>query len=188
MPSQKVLATKEKIVQELTEEFKQAQAIVFADYRGLSVEEDTNMRTALRKGNVKYKVIKNTMSERALQNAGYEGLEDVLKGPTAIAYSYDDVVTPAKIIKEYADKFDSLEIKGGTMEGKVISLDEIKRLASIPTKEVLHGQLVFGLISPLTKLAILLNAVKEKADEAGIELVKDVVAVSEASAAEEAAE
>lgn len=175
MPSQKVLAAKEKIVAELTDEFKQAQAMVFADYRGLTVDQDTQMRSALRKGDVVYKVVKNSMSERAMKNAGYTDLDIVLKGPTAVAYSCTDVVMPAKIIKEFADKFDSMSIKGGVLEGRIISVDEVNRLAAIPTKEVLYSQLVFGLISPLTKLVMLLNAVKEKAEEAGIENVSQFV-------------
>ena len=181
MPSQKVLAAKEKIVQELSEEFSQAQAIVFADYRGLTVDQDTEMRAALRKADVKYKVIKNSMSELAMKKAGIEGLEEVFKGPTAIAFSNDDVIMPAKIVKEFVNKFDNMEIKGGILEGKVISLEEINRLAAIPTLDVLYGQLVFGLMSPIAKLAILLNAIKEKAEESGVEVAEEDVSVSDSA-------
>ena len=175
MPSKKILKSKQQIVNDLAEEFKQAQAMVFADYRGLTVDQDTALRTATRKAGVTYKVVKNSMSSRALVEAGYEGLDEILKGPTAIAYSKDDVISPAKVIKEFADKFDKLTIKGGTLEGKVAELSDINRLASIPPVEVLYGQVVCGLVSPIAGLAMLLNAVKEKAEEAGAETAAGVV-------------
>lgn len=159
MPSKKVLAAKQEIVAGLTQEFKQAQSIVFADYRGLTVEQDTAMRTALRAAGVKYQVVKNTLSGRAMKDAGIAGLDEMLKGPTAIAYSTEDVIVTAKVVKEYADKFDKLTIKGGVFEGKAINVSEVNSLASIPSKDVLYGQLVFTLISPITKLAIALNEI-----------------------------
>ncbi|MGI6326736.1 MAG: 50S ribosomal protein L10 [Saccharofermentanales bacterium] len=169
MPSEKILRAKQEIVAGLADEFKQAQSIVFADYRGLTVEQDTVMRTALRQAGVKYRVVKNSISSRALADAGYEGLDDILKGPTAIAYSVDDVVASAKVLKEYADKFNKLKIKGGIMEGKAIDVNEVNRLAAIPGKEVLQGQLVYTLVSPITCLAIVLQGIKEKMEGAGSE-------------------
>lgn len=179
MPSQKVLAEKEKVVSALTEELGKAQAIVFADYRGLTVEQDTQMRAALRKGNVKYKVVKNSMTRRALEASGLKEYDEIMKGPTAIAYSEEDVVMPAKIIKDFNKQYETITIKGGIMDGAFISLDEINRLASIPSKDVLYGQLVFGMISPLTKLAILLNAVKEKGEGMGVETAAEVAEASQ---------
>ncbi len=170
MPSKKVLAAKAQIVADLKKEFEQAQAIVFADYRGLTVEQDTAMRTALRKADVNYQVVKNTLSGRALKATGIEGIDEFLKGPTAIAFSKNDIVSAAKVVKEYADKYDKLSIKGGVLEGKAISADEVSQLAKIPSKEVLYGQVVFGLVAPIASLAIILNAIKEKA-EAGSVLV-----------------
>jgi len=164
MPSQKVLEAKKEIVAGLSNEFKQAQSIVFADYRGLTVEQDTTLPTALRKAGVKYQVVKNTLSGRALKETGIEGLDEFLKGPTAIAYSTQDVVIAAKVVKEYADKFDKLTIKGGVLEGKAIQAEEVVQLAKIPGKEVLYGQVVFGLIAPIASLAIVLNAIKEKSE------------------------
>lgn len=175
MPSKKVLKAKQKIVSDLAEKFKQAQILVFADYRGLTVAEDTEMRTEMRKAGVTYKVIKNTLSLRALEAAGYTGVDEFLTGPTAVAYSNDDVIAPAKIIKQFSDKHNELQIKGGIYEGNVVSEAEIKKLASIPSQEVLYGQLVFGLISPVASLAMLLNAVREKAEEAGVATVGEVV-------------
>lgn len=164
MPSQKVLDAKKEVVAGLVDEFKQAQSIVFTDYRGLTVQQDTAMRAALRKAGVSYQVVKNTLSGRALKSIGVNGLDEMLKGPTAIAYSSQDVVSAAKIVKEYADKYEKLSIKGGVLEGKVISANDVNQLAQIPSKDVLYGQLVFGLISPIAKLAIILNAIKEKAE------------------------
>lgn len=119
----------------------------------------------MREAGVVYKVVKNTMSVRALAQIGIEGLDEVLKGPTAIAFSKDDVISPAKLVKDHSRKFDKLKIKGGIMEGKVISLEEVDRLASIPGREVLLSQLVFTLLSPISGLAIALNAIKEKNED-----------------------
>lgn len=171
MPSKKVLDAKKEIVAALTDEFKNAQSIIFADYRGLTVEQDTAMRAALRKAGVNYQVVKNTLSIRALQETGIEGVADMLKGPTAIAYSADDVVVSAKLVKEYADKFEKLNIKGGVLEGKAIDVSAVNRLALIPSRDVLYGQLVFGLASPITCLAIALNAIKEKMEGGSAEAV-----------------
>lgn len=169
MPSKKVLKAKKEAVAGLTEEFKQAQSIVFADYRGLTVEQDTAMRAALRKAGINYQVVKNTLSSRALKDAGFEDVDSMLKGPTAIAYSTSDVVITAKVIKEYADKFDKMTIKGGVLEGKAINVDDVNRLASIPAKDVLYGQVVFGLVSPITCLAIALNAIREQMEGSSVE-------------------
>ncbi|MCK9251493.1 MAG: 50S ribosomal protein L10 [Clostridiaceae bacterium] len=162
MPSKQVLETKKGIVDELAQEFSQAQSIVLAEYRGLTVAQDTEMRAALRKEEVTYKVIKNTLSSRALAQAGLNGLDDLLTGPTAIAFSKKDMITPAKVLKEFSAKYNKLKLKGGYLEGKVLDLDELNSLASIPGRDVLYGQLVFGLMSPITSLAFILNAIREK--------------------------
>ena len=182
MPSTKILNVKKEIVTSLAKEFASAKTIVFAEYLGLTVAQDTTMRANLRKAGVHYKVIKNTLSSRALKEAGIEDLGDVLTGPTAIAYSTDDVVAPAKALKEYADKFDKFKLKAGVMEGKVISLDEVNRLAAIPPREVLYGQIVSGLISPIAGLAMILNAIAEKANEQGVETVAAIVTAPVAAA------
>lgn len=173
MPSQKILQTKQKVVSNLVEDYKAAQAFVFVDARGLTVLEDTQMRASLRKNGVNYKVVKNATASRVFEALGYEGLDEIFKGPTAIAYSTEDLIAPAKSIKEYADKFDHLTIKGGIIENKVASIDEVNKLASVPTKEVLCGQLAYGLLFPLTKLAMLLKATAEKLQEEGEAPVED---------------
>jgi len=182
MPSTKILNTKKEIVAGLVKEFAGAKTIVLAEYLGLTVAQDTSMRANLRKAGIHYKVIKNTLSSRALKDAGIEGLDEMLSGPTAIAYSTDDVVAPAKALKEYADKFEKFKLKGGVMEGKVISLEEVIRLAAIPSREVLYGQVVSGLISPIAGLAMILNAIAEKANEQGVESVAAINTAPAASA------
>jgi large subunit ribosomal protein L10 len=167
MPSQKILDAKKKMVAELVSGYRNAKSFVFADARGLKVSTDTEMRADLRKNNVSYKVVKNTTATLIFRELGIEGVEDILKGPTAIAYSTEDAIVPAKILKQYADKFDKLKLKGGVIEGKVASVDEVKILARIPGKEVLYGQIAYGLLFPMTKLAMLLKAAAEKVQEEG---------------------
>jgi len=167
MPSQKILDAKKKMVAGLVSDYQNAKSFVFADARGLKVSTDTEMRADLRKNNVSYKVIKNTTATLIFKELGIKGLEDILKGPTAIAYSTEDAIVPAKILKQYADKFDKLKLKGGVIEGKVASADEVKVLARIPGKEVLYGQIAYGLLFPMTKLAMLLKAAAEKIEAEG---------------------
>jgi len=183
MPSQKILEAKKKVVAALAADFKDAKSFVFADARGLTVLQDTEMRADLRKNGVKYQVIKNTTSKIIFKELGVEGLEEVFKGPTAIAYSTEDMIVPAKMMKQYADKYEKLTLKGGVLEGKAMSVADVNALASIPSKDVLYGQVVYTLISPVTKLAMLLKAVAEKAEEAGAETAAAVaVAATEAAA------
>lgn len=184
MPSAKILEVKKAEVSKWSEAFKKAQTLVVADYRGLTVAEDTEMRKAMREAGVEYHVIKNTMAYLAAKEAGLEGLEEVFKGPTAVAFSSEDAVQPAKMLKDFAKKFKQLEIKGGATEGQVVSLDVIERLASIPSRETLLTQLVFTLNSPIAGLARALNEIS-KLD--GSAVASEEVAAEEAPAAQEAA-
>lgn len=179
MPSKKVLAQKAKIVDDLSADFKQAQSMVFVEYRGLTVAQDTAMRAEMRKAGVKYQVIKNTLSGRALDIIGVSGVNDMLKGPIAIAYSKDDVTAPAKVVKTFADKHDLMKIKGGIVEGKAISAADVQTIAAIPSKEVLYGQVVFTLLAPITGLAVALNAICEKGEAAGISSVASLAVVAD---------
>ena len=120
MPSEKILAAKQQAVAELTDKIKGATAGVIVNYSGITVADDTAMRAALRKAGVDYAVYKNTMTGRACENAGYGDLKKVLEGMTAIAVSNEDPVAPAKILKEYADKIESFELKGGFVDGEVL--------------------------------------------------------------------
>ncbi len=174
MPSDKVLNAKKEAVQKLKDEFADAQTLLIADYLGLSVQEDTRLREDMRKEEVTYKVVKNTIAKLAAEEAGLKSLADFFTGPTAVAYSKTDVVSPAKILQKHADDIDAFTIKGGVMEGNAISLEEIKALAAIPPKEVLYGQIVCGLASPITGLAIILDALRKKVEEENVETLAAV--------------
>lgn len=178
MPSQKVLEQKAKIVADLSADFKAAQSMVFVEYRGLTVAQDTEMRAEMRKAGVKYQVIKNTLSGRALDLIGVDGLDSVLTGPTAIAFSKDEITAPAKVVKTFADKYDLFKIKGGVLEGKVIDEADVRTIAAIPSKEVLYGQVVFTLLAPITGLAVALNAICEKGEAAGVSSVAELAVVA----------
>ncbi len=171
MPSNKALEAKKKVVQDLTEEFKSAQTMLVADYLGLTVEQDTEMRAALRKEGVVYKVVKNTLAAFAAKEAGLDSLHPYFEGPTAIAYSTSDAIAPAKILSKYADKIETFKIKGGVMDKKAIDLTDIKALAQIPPREVLYAQVVCGIASPITGLAMILHAIESKGAESGAENV-----------------
>lgn len=166
MPSEKILEQKKVVVNELSSNIKSAMTVVFADYRGLTVEQDTELRSALRKAGVEYKVVKNTLTNFAAKENGLEALEPVLHGPTAMAYSKTDVIAPAKVMSDYAKKFEKLELKAGVFEGKVVDVKVINSLAALPSRETLLTQLASGLNSIIAGLAISLNAVKEQKEQA----------------------
>ena len=157
MPSNKILEQKKVIVVELAEKFKEAKAYVLADYRGITVEQDTALRNALRKAGVEYKVIKNTLAKLALKEIGVEGLDEHLFGPTAFAMSTTDVIAPAKVMSEFAKKYEKLEIKAGVVEGKTIDAKGVAALAELPSKEVLIARVLGSLNAPITGFVNVLN-------------------------------
>ena len=169
MPSAKVLESKKQIVADLTDKLQNAVSGVIVNYSGITVENDTKMRAELRKAGVEYAVIKNTMTKRACENVGYGELATALEGMTAIAISKDDAVAPAKILKEYADKIDSFELKAGFVEGKVLDQAGVLELANIPSKEILIGKLLGSIQSPLYGLACALQAIIDKDGEGAAE-------------------
>ena len=181
MPSAKILEQKKVVVAELTEKIKAAKAGVIVNYQGITVEDDTALRTALRKAGVEYKVYKNSITGRACKEAGYGAAEAYLEGMTAIAITTEDEIAPAKVLKEYADKVSSFEIKCGFIDGAVISADEVKALASVPSKPILVGKMLGTMMSPVSKLAICLQQIIDKNSD-GAETP------AEAPAAEAAAE
>ena len=181
MPSAKILSEKKKIVEELTGKLK-SKAGVFVNYSGITVNEDTEMRVKMREANVDYTVIKNTLMRFAINNVGFEELDPILNGTTSLAVSQDDPVAPARIIKEYADKLANyFEIKGGFMDGKILSVDEVNALASIPALPVLQAQLLGTMLAPIATLAVVLKAIAEK----GGAPVDAEVAVDESAPVEE---
>lgn len=158
MSSEKVLQQKKVIVQELSEKIRSAAAIVFVDHRGLTVEQDTAFRNALRKSGVEYSVVKNTLTRFAARENGLGELDEFFNGPTAMAYSTTDIVSPAKVVVEYAKKFEHLEIKTGVLEGKVVSCADINTIAELPSKEVLISKVLCGLNAPISGFVTVLNA------------------------------
>lgn len=189
MPSEKILAAKQQRVEELAESLKGAATYVFASTRGLTVAQDTAMRADLRKAGVKFEVIKNTTLKRVFEKLGFEGLDEIFEGPTAVAYS-DEITAPAKILAKYAEDYEPMEIKGGIIDGKVASIDEIIALSKVPDTETLYTQVAYSMLFPFTKLAMLVKAVAEKkeAEEGAPAPAAEAASAAEAApAAEEAA-
>lgn len=154
---QSTLDQKRLVIDDISSKMKEAKAMVFADYRGLTVEQDTELRNALRKAGVEYKVVKNTLTRFAANENGLGGLDSFLNGPTAMASSDKDPVAPAKVLSEYAKKYDKLELKVGVVEGRVIDVDGIKALAELPPREVLIARVLGGFNAPISGLVNVLN-------------------------------
>ena len=165
MPSANVLEQKKQVVAELIETLKSAQAGVLVDYRGITVEQDTKLRTKLREAGVEYKVVKNTLTRFAANEVGFQELDEQLNGPTALAVSTTDAVAPAKVISDFAKEVEALQIKAGFVDGKVISLDEVKQLADTPSREVLLAKIMGSLNAPISKLVRTLQALVDNGVE-----------------------
>ena len=163
----KAIEAKKVRVEEITEKFKTAATVVVVDYRGLTVGQVTELRKQLREAGVEFKVYKNTMTRRAIEVAGLEGLNESLTGPNAIAFSTEDVVAPAKIINDFAKKNEKLEIKAGVIEGAIASADDIKALAELPSREGLLSMLLSVLQAPMRNFALATKAVAEQKEEQG---------------------
>jgi large subunit ribosomal protein L10 len=162
MPNAKVLAEKQAVVDTLSDKLRGISGVL-VDYSGITVAEDTEMRARMRRDNVDYTVIKNTLLRFAVQKVGLEGLEPLLSGTTSLAVSKDDAVAPAKVIKEYVGKLDGrFAIKGGFYNGKVISVAEVESLASIPPLPTLQAQFLGTLLAPITQLAVVTRLIAEK--------------------------
>ena len=166
MPSNSILAQKQQIVADLAEQLKASTAGVLVNYQGITVEDDTKMRKALREAGVKYKVVKNSLTGRACDEVGLGEMKQYLTGMTAIAISESDPIAPAKIIKEYAEKVESFEILAGYLDGAVVSKETVTALADIPSKEVLIAKFLGSIKSPLYGFAYALQAVIDKNGEA----------------------
>jgi len=182
MPSAKILEQKKAVVVDLTEKIKGATAGVFVDYRGLTVEEDTKLRVKLREAGVYYKVVKNTLTRFAANELGYTELDPILNGPTALALS-DDPVAPAKVLAEFAKTNPNLEIKAGFLDGSVISIEEINKLAATPSRDTLIAKIMGSLNAPVSNLVRTLQALVD----GGVEPADAAAAkAAEAAPAEEA--
>ena len=171
MASEKILNQKKEEVSKLAAEMKEAKIILLTDYRGINVTDVTNLRTDLRNVNAKYAVIKNNITRRALAECGIEGLEDKLVGPTAVIMSNEDYLEPAKAIYNFSKNNDYYKIKGGVIEGKVMTAEEIITLAKLPSRETLLSMLAGALLGNISKVAVALDQVRIK-KEAGAENVE----------------
>ncbi|MEK4387827.1 50S ribosomal protein L10 [Solibacillus sp. FSL W7-1464] len=163
----KAIETKKVQVQEIADKFSAAGSVVVVDYRGLTVAQVTELRKQLREAGVEFKVYKNTLTRRAAEAAGLEGINEFLTGPNAIAFSNEDVVAPAKIINEFAKKNEALEIKAGIIEGTVASVEDVKALAELPSREGLLSMLLSVLQAPVRNFALATKAVADQKEEQG---------------------
>ncbi len=166
MASEKVIKQKEEAVKKLAEDLKDAKLILLTDYRGITVEDATKLRAELRESNSEYRVIKNNIIKRALDLNGESGLDDLLEGPTALITNNEDYLAPAKAIYNFTKDHDFYKIKGGIIEGKVMTAEEIITLAKLPSRQELLAQLAGALLGNITKLAVALDAVREQKENA----------------------
>ncbi|MGT2743472.1 50S ribosomal protein L10 [Streptococcus plurextorum] len=164
--SEAIIAKKAELVDAVAEQMKAATSIVVVDARGLTVEQDTVLRRNLRGESIEYKVIKNSILRRAAEKAGLEGLVELFVGPSAVAFSNEDAVAPAKVIYDFAKTAEALEIKGGAIEGKVSTKAEIEALATLPNREGMLSMLLSVLQAPVRNVAYAVKAVAEKEDAA----------------------
>ena len=164
MPSEKVLNQKKAKVEELSEKFKKAKMIVLTEYRGITVEDDTKLRAQIRANGDEYVVVKNSTISYAAKEAGIEGLEE-LEGPTAVVIGYEDYINAAKVVNDFAKDHDFYTIKTGVMDGKKIEVAEVKKLASLPSKETLYSMLASALLGNIRNLAVVLDQARQKQEE-----------------------
>ena len=166
MASEKIINQKKEEVANLAAKMKEAKIILLADYRGINVADVTGLRAELRKSNSEYRVIKNNITRRAFAEVGIEGLDELLEGPTAVVMNNEDYLETAKAIYNYSKQNDFYKIKGGVIEGKVMTAEEIITLAKLPSRETLLSMLVGALLGNISKLAVALNEVKAQKENA----------------------
>lgn len=164
MPNAKVLAEKQAVVAALVEKMKNASAGVLVDYKGITVENDTKLRAELRKNGVEYAVVKNTLTRFAANQVGFEALDPVLNGTTALAISMDDAIAPARVITDFMKKNPKVpfQVKAGFVEGKVVDSATIAQLGELPSKDVLVAMVLGTMNAPIAALARAINAIAEK--------------------------
>ena len=166
MANEKTIAQKQAKVEELANELKDAKVVLLADYRGINVADVTSLRAELRKVNAEYKVIKNNIVKRALDANGESELDEALEGPVAIVIGKEDYLEPSKVIYNFTKTHDFYKIKGGIIEGKVMTAEEIITLAKLPSRQELLAKLAGALLGNITKLAVALDQVKVQKENA----------------------
>lgn len=160
----KTLEKKSQVVEQIAEKLSGSKSTIITDYRGLTVKQTNELRKQLREAGVDYAVLKNTLTRRATDKVGLTDLDTHLTGPTAIAFSQEDVIAPAKILYQFSKENKALEIKGGVVEGKVVGFEDIKALADLPSREGLLSMLLSVLQAPIRNLALAVKAVADKDD------------------------
>lgn len=163
MPNAKVLSQKQAIVEELAARIQNASAGILVDYKGITVEEDTALRAELRKDNVNYTVVKNTLTRKALEKIGMNGLDEVLNGTTSMATADEDPIAPFRIINDYSKKLgERFNVKAAFMEGKILNDAEIAEMSALPSKDALYSKVLGTMIAPITGLAVCLGQILEQ--------------------------
>lgn len=165
MANAKVIQAKQESVDAVTAKLRESVTSVVVDYRGLNVAQVTELRKQLREAGIEFQVLKNSLLRRAAAAAELTELNEVLSGPSAIAFSVDDVVAPAKILNDFAKKNDALELKGAVVEGRVIGVEEVKALAELPSREGLLSMLLSVLQAPVRNFALAVKAVADKEEQ-----------------------
>ncbi|MCC5911448.1 MAG: 50S ribosomal protein L10 [Clostridiaceae bacterium] len=165
----KAVEMKKEVVAEITEKLQNSSAAILVDYRGLKVEEVTELRNKFREAGVEYKVYKNTLMRRAAENVGMKELAEGLVGPNAIAFGYDDPVAPARIAKEFAKDHKKLDLRIGVVEGAFYGEEQLKELADVPSREALIAKLLGSLKAPISNFAYLAKAIADKKEAEGQE-------------------
>ena len=176
---------KKPIVEEISASIKDAQSVVLVDYRGLTVEQDTELRKQLREANITYKVYKNTMMNFAFKGTDFEALAPYLEGPSAVAISTEDATAPARVLCKFAKTAEALEVKGGVVEGIAYDAKGIENISKIPSREELLSKLLGSIQSPITNFARVMNQLAEKG---GASACEAPAAPAEETPAAEAAE
>lgn len=166
MASETILKQKEEEVKALAEKLKDAKLVLLTDYRGINVSDDTKLRTDIRNANAEYKIIKNNIVKRALNLNGEAGLDSMLEGPTAVIIGNEDYLEPSKVIYKFSKNNEFYKIKGGIIEGKVMTAEEIITLAKLPSKETLLSMLAGSLLGTISKFAVALDQVRIQKEEA----------------------
>lgn len=177
---------KKVVVEEIREKFSNAKSAILVDYRGLTVGEATELRANFREAGVEYKVYKNNLVKLAIKDSSFEGLTVDLKGPSAIAFGYEDPVTPAKVVKDFSKDHKNLELKAGVVEGTYYDTAKIIEIADIPSREVLLQRLVGSFQAPISNFAYLVKNIVDKRVENGEENVQPEVVTEVAVEAAEA--
>ncbi len=161
MPNAKVLESKKAIVEDLSNRIGQATAVVFVDYKGITVAQDTELRNKFREAGVEYSVVKNTLTRLAANHAGFKEFDEILNGTTSMATTTEDPIAPARIVSEFTKKYKNvLKIKGGIVEGKVQSVEALNAFGELPSKNALVAQVLGTFLAPISSLAFVLDQIR----------------------------